>query len=481
MAALGDAGGASGHAGGEHGEVGGADLPGEADVVVVGLGPGGEEVAGTLAQAGLQVVGVEERLVGGECPYWGCVPSKMMLRAADLLAEGRRIPGMAGAATVVPDWAPVAARIRAEATDDWDDRVAVERLTGKGATVVRGSGRLVAPDRVAVGDRQVRARRAVVLATGSQPVVPSLPGLADVPYWTNRQAIETKEVPTSLVVLGGGAVGLELAQVFARFGSRVTVAELADRVLATEEPEASEVVAASLGRDGVSLRTGVRVTAVERRGTGVALALGEDGIDGEVGADRLLVAVGRRVDLRSLGVGAAGVDDGARFVPVDEHLRVAPGIWAVGDVTGKGLFTHMAVYQARIAVADILGRPHAPASYHAVPRVTFTDPEVGAVGLTAAAAADAGIHVRVGTSPLPSSARGWIHKAGNDGVVVVVEDQDRGVLVGATTAGPMGGEMIGLLALAVHAQVPVNTLATMITAYPTFHRAIEPALATLTA
>lgn len=474
MAAPGDAGGAPG-------EIGVEDLPGQADVVVVGLGPGGEEVASTLAEAGLQVVGVEERLVGGECPYWGCVPSKMMIRAAGLLTEGRRIPGMAGGATVVPDWAPVAARIRAEATDNWDDRVAVERLTGQGVTFVRGRGRLVAPDRVAVGDRQVRAHRAVVLATGSQPVIPPLPGLADVPYWTNRQAIETEEVPTSLAVLGGGAIGLELAQVFARFGSRVTVVELADRVLATEEPQASEVVAASLGRDGVSLRTGVRVTAVERRGTGVALALGEDGTDGEVAADRLLVAVGRWVDLHSLGAAAAGVDDGARFVPVDEHLRVAPGIWAVGDVTGKGLFTHMAVHQARIAAADILGRPHAPASYHAVPRVTFTDPEVGAVGLTAAAAAAVGVRVRVGTSPLPSSARGWIHKAGNDGVVVVVEDQDRGVLVGATTAGPMGGEMIGLLALAVHACVPVDTLATMITAYPTFHRAIEPALAALTA
>lgn len=458
---------------------GGAGIPDEVDVVVVGMGPGGEEVAGSLAAAGLAVLGVEQQLVGGECPYWGCVPSKMMVRAAGLLAEVWRIAGMAGSSVVDADWAPVARRIRDEATDTWDDAAAVERFVGKGGHFLRGQGRLVAPDRVAVGDRQVVARRAVVLATGSQPVIPAIAGLADAAYWTNRQAIETEAVPRSLAVLGGGAIGLELAQVFARFGADVTVVEEADRLLASEEPEVSDVVAGALQRDGITVRCDAQVTEV-RRGEGrTVLALGPGGAGGSVVADELLVAVGRRVDLGRLGVGAAGIDESARFLPVDDHLRVAPGIWAVGDVTGKGLFTHVAMYQARLATADILGRPHPPADYRAVPRVTFTDPEVGAVGMTEAAARRAGLRVRTGSAPVASSARGWIHGAGNDGVVKVVEDAARGVLVGATAAGPMGGEVLGLLALAVHGEVPVERLGTLIYAYPTFHRGIETAIAAL--
>jgi pyruvate/2-oxoglutarate dehydrogenase complex dihydrolipoamide dehydrogenase (E3) component len=192
----------------------------QADVVVVGMGPGGEDVAGRLAEAGLDVVGVERQLVGGECPYWGCIPSKMMIRAANLLAEGRRVRGMAGDATISPDWAPVAQRIRDEATDDWDDRVAVERFEGKGGRFLRGEGRIVGPGRVAVGDRVFEVRRAIVIATGTHPTIPPIPGLGRVPYWTNREAIEAKELPSSLLVLGGGAVGAELAQAFAGSRSR---------------------------------------------------------------------------------------------------------------------------------------------------------------------------------------------------------------------------------------------------------------------
>ena len=192
------------------------------DVVVVGMGPGGEDVASRLADSGLDVVGIDGRLLGGECPYWGCVPSKMMLRAAGLLAEARRIPQMAGEVSVTPDWAPVARRIR-EATDNWDDRVAVERFESKGGRFLRGWARLGGPGRVVVGDRELEAGRAVVIASGTQPWAPPLPGLAEGGYWTNREAIETERVPSSLLVLGGGAIGVELAQVFARFGSRVTV------------------------------------------------------------------------------------------------------------------------------------------------------------------------------------------------------------------------------------------------------------------
>jgi pyruvate/2-oxoglutarate dehydrogenase complex dihydrolipoamide dehydrogenase (E3) component len=458
----------------------------DVDVVVIGMGPGGEHAAGTLAEAGLAVAGVEDRLVGGECPYWGCVPSKMMIRAADLVTEGRRILGMAGRAEIVPDWAPVARRIRDEATDDWDDAVAADRFTGKGGILVRGHGRITAPGEVTVtptagsaaGETQVlRARLGIVIATGTTAAVPPIPGLAGTPFWTNHAAIEAEQVPESLVVLGGGAIGAELAQVFARFGSRVSVVEGADRLLSLEEPEAGDLLAAVFARDGITVRTGRPAAGVAYspgRGFTVALAGGE-----ELTGAALLVATGRRADLAGVGVGAVGVDERLRAIPVDDHMRAAPGVWALGDITGKGGFTHMSMYQAGIIIDDILGREHCGAEYHAVPRVTFTDPEIGAVGLTERQAREAGMTVRTSVSQVPESARGWIHKAGNDGFIKLVEDCGRGVLAGATSAGPWGGEVLSALVVAVHAAVPVQRLREMIYAYPTFHRAIEDALAGL--
>jgi len=446
----------------------------QVDVVVLGMGPGGEEVAEKLAEAGLSVVGVEERLVGGECPYWGCVPSKMMVRAADLLTEGRRIPGMAGHSTVAPDWTPVARRIRDEATDGWDDKVAVDRFVGKGGRFVRGRGRVSGPREVTVDGQVFRASRALVVATGTKPAVPPVEGLAGTPYWTNHEAIETERVPSSLAVLGGGAVGVELAQVFVRFGATVTVLEAADRLLPPEEPESGDLVAQALREDGIDVRTAVNVESVSYDGM-FSLDLG----DGSVEAEQLLVATGRRADLGALGVGVLGVDESARALPVDERLRVADGVWAVGDVTGKGPFTHVATYHAAIVVREVLGEDGPPADYRALPRVTFTDPEIGAVGTTERQARAAGLGVRTGTAQLPSTARGWIHKAGNAGFIKLVEDADRGVLVGATSAGPTGGEVLGALAVAVHGEVPTERLRHMIYAYPTFHRGIEDALRNL--
>jgi pyruvate/2-oxoglutarate dehydrogenase complex dihydrolipoamide dehydrogenase (E3) component len=441
------------------------------------MGPGGEDAAGRLAEAGLSVVGIDEALVGGECPYWGCVPTKMMIRAANLVAEARRIPGMAGTATVVPDWAPVAARIRSEATDDWDDTVAVERFERKGGRFVRGHARTVQPDCVEVDGQRFQATRAVVIASGTQPVAPPIPGLDTVPYWTNRGAVAATEAPASLVVLGGGAVGAELAQVFARFGTSVTVVEMADRLLPADEPEAGALLADVFARECIAVRTGAAVESVgfDDRFT-LTLASGE-----HLMGDRLLVATGRRADLDGIGAAALGVAPDARWLPVDDHLRVTGGVWAIGDVTGKGNFTHVAMYQAGLAVADILGEPHPPADYRAMPRVTFTDPEIGSVGLTEASARQAGIEVATGVTQIPSTARGWIHKTGNDGFIKLVADRHRGVLVGATSAGPAGGEVLGLLTLAVHAQTPVEVLASMIYAYPTFHRGVEDALRDLAA
>ena len=446
-----------------------------ADVIVVGMGPGGEDAAGRLAEAGLDVVGVEAELLGGECPYWGCVPSKMMIRAADLLAEARRVPGMAGESTVRPDWAPVARRIRDEATDSWDDTVAVKRFEDKGGRLVRGWGHLDGPHRVVVGDRVIEAGRAVIVNIGTRAWIPPVAGLDGTPYWTNREAVETEEVPASLAVLGGGAVGVELAQVFRRFGSRVVVVEAGPCLVAPEEPEAGRLLAEVFASEGIEVRTGVEVESVHHDGERFTLGLGQ----GEpVVADRLLVATGRRADLAGLNVASVGLDETARAIPVDDHLRVpgVEGLWAIGDATGKGAFTHMSMYQADIVVDDVLGHDVVPADYRAVPRVTFTDPEIGSVGVVERDARRQGLDVRVGMTPVPTSTRGWIHKVGNRGFIKLVEDTRRGVLIGATSVGPWGGEVLGLLALAVHAEVPTSRLRHMIYAYPTFHRAVEQAV-----
>jgi pyruvate/2-oxoglutarate dehydrogenase complex dihydrolipoamide dehydrogenase (E3) component len=464
------------------GNAGGVTEPEQVDVIVVGLGVGGEEVANKLAAAGLAVVGIEHTLVGGECPYWGCVPSKMMIRATNALAEARRVNELAGQARVEPDWAPVAKRIREEATDTWDDRVAVERFTGKGGRFVRGTGTLAGPGKVRVGDDIYQARLGIVLGTGTSPAIPPIDGLAGTPYWTNREAIETEELPGSLVVLGGGAIGLELAQMFARFGVRVSVVEPVDRLLAMEEPESSVLVAHALRADGVEIHTGVRADRVGHGADGFTVHLSDGAV---VSGDRLLVSTGRRAQLGKLGLETVGLDPARRFVSVDHRMRAGEGIWAVGDVTGRGAFTHVAMYQAGIAIHDILAKAGSPAAsegsgpradYRALPRVTFTDPEIGAVGLTEQQARDQGLPVQVGMTGLPQSARGWIHKAGNAGFIKLIADAERGVLVGATSAGPAGGEVLGALAVAVHGAVPVATLRQMIYAYPTFHRAIEDAL-----
>lgn len=454
------------------------------DVVVIGLGPGGEHLATELAGAGLEVVGVERRLVGGECPYYGCIPSKMMIRAAGTLAEADRIQGLAGSATVKSSWVPVARRIRDEATTDWDDTVAVQRLEAAGAELVRGTARLTGPGQVSVetaaGPRRLTARRGVVLNTGTEPAVPPIDGLAATPYWTNREAMRVTELPGSLTVVGGGAIGLELAQAFARFGVEVTVVEAGPRILGPEEPEAADVVRRALRAEGITVLEDVAADRVEHAGGRFTLRMGGD----DVGSDALLVAAGRRSNLSDIGLETVGLDPSVRFIEVDDRMRAGERLWAIGDITGKGAFTHMSMYQADVALRDLLGQDGPVADYRAVSRVTFTDPEVGAVGVTEHQARESGTRIGIGVTDLAASSRGFLHGPGpdgtaNSGVVKVVADLDRGVLVGATTVGPSGGEMIGLLAAAVHAQTPIATLRTMHFAYPTFHRAIESALAAL--
>jgi pyruvate/2-oxoglutarate dehydrogenase complex dihydrolipoamide dehydrogenase (E3) component len=445
----------------------------EVDVVVIGLGPGGEYLATQLAGAGLEVVGVDRRLVGGECPYFGCVPTKMMIRGADLLAEGRRIPAMSGGSSVTPDWTLVATRISAEATDDWNDQVAVDRLVKAGVTFVRGHARLAGAGKVEVDGQVFEARRGVVLNTGTEPAAPPIPGLDDTPYWTNRDAVQLEQLPGSLVVIGGGSVGVELAQVFSRFGVTVTLVEAAERLLAAEEPESSELLARIFAAEGIDVVTGASISSVAYADDRFTVT-----VDGSaLRADRLLVAAGRRTNLGDLGLETVSIDPTSKALATDEQMRVAPSLWAIGDITGKGGYTHVSMYQAGIAIAAVLGSDGAPtADYRAVPRVTFTDPEVGSVGMTEQQARDAGLSVRVGVTDLATSSRGWIHKAGNAGLIKLVEDADRGVLVGASSVGPNGGEVLSALSVAVHGEVPTKRLRSMIYAYPTFHRAIEAAL-----
>lgn len=443
------------------------------DVVVIGLGPGGEATATGLAEAGLSVVGVEERLVGGECPYYGCIPSKMVVRASDVLAEAGRVPDFAGGSDVRADWAPVAARIREEATDDWDDTVAVDRLEAAGVRFVRGHGRLVGPRTVEVDGEVFEASRGVVLNPGTAPAVPPIEGLADTPYWTNRDILRIESLPRSLTVVGGGPIGVELAQGLARFGVRVSVLEMGERILGPEEPEVGKLVGEVFAAEGIQVLTEVSIAAVAYADGRFRISLEDQVLD----AEKLLVATGRRTNLADLGLETVGLDPGARSVEVDERMRAAEGLWALGDVVGAGAYTHVSMYQSAIVVRDVLGQDGPTADYRAVPRVTFTDPEVGSVGMSEQQAREAGLDVRVGTTDLATSARGWIAKA--QGLVKLVEDADRGVLVGATAVGPSGGEVLGMLTTAIHAEVPTKTLRSMIYAYPTFHRAVEDALADL--
>ena len=440
----------------------------EVDVVVVGMGPGGEHAAIKLGRAGLDVVAVEDRLVGGECPYYGCVPSKMMIAAAHAVAAVHRVSDFAGTAQVQPDWSQVATRVREEATDDWDDKVAVERLEESGVTFVRGRALLAGPGRVEVGDTTYVARRGVVLNTGTAPSAPPVDGLADTPYWTNRDAVALTELPASVVVLGGGAIGCEFAQVFARFGVKVTVVEASDRLLAAEEPEASELLEKAFAAEGIQVLTGAEIASVGYADGTFTLDLG----DQQVTADKLLVAAGRRPNLAGIGLESVGLDPEARTVETDERLRAGERLWAVGDITGKGAYTHVSMYQAAVVVRDILGEDGPLADYRAVTRVAFTDPEVASVGMSEAQAREAGLEPTTAVGDL--GARGWLAK--EEGLVKLVADPARGILVGACVVGSAGGEILSMLATAVHAEIPLTTLRSMHFAYPTYHRAVETVL-----
>jgi pyruvate/2-oxoglutarate dehydrogenase complex dihydrolipoamide dehydrogenase (E3) component len=445
----------------------------EFDVIVIGAGPAGEVCAGRLGASGVSVALIERELVGGECSYYACMPSKALLRPAQALAEARRVPGAAEAARAELD-VTAALHRRDEVVHDLEDSSQLPWLEERSVTLVRGHGTLVGEREVRVGEELLSARRAVVLATGSGAAIPPIPGLREADPWTNREATTASAVPASLLILGGGVVGVEMAQAYASLGARVTVVEAAQRLIAGEEEFASELVCDALERAGVQVALGVKAVAVERnlsdgvRGP-VTLRL-EDGRS--FTGEELLAAVGRRPHTDELGLESIGLEPG-KPVEVDETLRVAGHEWlyAVGDANGRALLTHMGKYQARLVADRILGRTDRDLELRSdgrsSPRVIFTEPQVAAVGLTLAGARDAGLNVRAVDVGVEANAGGSFVGKGAPGTARIVVDEDRGVIVGATFTGVEVAESLHAATIALIGEVPLERLWHAVPCFPT--------------
>lgn len=440
------------------------------DVAVIGAGPAGETVASRTAAAGLKTALVERELIGGECAYWACIPSKTLLRPGEVVHETSRTAGTGRAAVAFDKAAPY----RDEMIRHLDDSQQVKGYQDDGVTVYKGAGVLSGPGAIAVGDRTIESER-IVIATGSVPLIPPIDGLEQAGYWTNREATTLNHVPASVTILGGGPVGVEFAQMLSRFGSEVHLLEADRRLLSREDERVSELLLEALREDEVDVRLGAEVTSVSATANGRTVRFG----DQELRADELIVAIGRKPRLGDLALERAGIESGEKGIAVDERCRAGEGVWAIGDVTGVLPFTHVGKYQGRIACGDILGRP-VSADYGVVPRVVFSDPEVAAVGMTEEQARAAGIepvtsHIRLAES----IARPWTYETSPRGELGVLADPKAQVLVGAWAVGPLAGEWIHYAALAIKAAVPLAVLKDTVVQFPTYTEAYLNALEAL--
>ena len=441
------------------------------DVIVIGAGPAGEVAAGQLSERGRSVALVGRELIGGECSYWACMPSKALLRPGELLDEIARVPGVVDGAAI--DAAAVLRR-RDEVIHGLSDETQLPWLEERGVTLLRGDARITGERRVAVaelggGEPAVHeAREAVIVATGSSALLPPIPGLLDVQPWTNREATTADEVPGTLLVLGGGPVGVELAQAWASLGARVTLIEAADRLIAREEPFASVQVAEGLQRRGVELRIGARAASVARGDDGRTTVTLEGGE--HLTGERLLVGIGRRPRTEDLGLDVIGMQPGEP-IAVDDHMRVkgAPWLYAIGDVNGRVQLTHMGKYHARVAVDAICGGGAMRARRDGAlsPRVIFTEPAVAAVGHTLASAQEAGIAAQAVDRETSGIAGASFHGRNAPGTTRFVLDAERDLLVGATFVGPDIAELLHAATVAIVGEVPLGALAHAVPAFPT--------------
>jgi pyruvate/2-oxoglutarate dehydrogenase complex dihydrolipoamide dehydrogenase (E3) component len=439
------------------------------DVIVVGMGTGGEAAAGRLLDAGRRVAVIERELIGGECAYWACIPSKTLLRAPEARAAAGRAAGVSLPAL---DW-PGLRDYRDYMIRHLDDTAQVGGYEQAGATVIKDAARLAGPGRVQVGGEVLEADH-IVIATGSEPVRPPVEGLDTVTVWTNREATTVRDIPARVLLIGGSAVGTELGTFYARMGAQTTIVQRGQRLIDREDPRVGELAAQALHADGITIHTGRTVTRAQPASGGAVLTL-DDGT--QVETDVVILGAGRRPNTNGLGLDSVGVQPDQRgAIPVDQHCRAGEGVWALGDVTGVALFTHVANYQGRVVADNILGRPRT-ASYHGVPRVVFADPEIAAVGLTTEQARRRGIDVATAEIGLADAiTRPWTYERDPRGALGLLADRDRRVLAGAWAVAPLASEWIHQAALAIRAQIPIDVLFDQVAQFPTYSEAYLSAL-----